>query len=366
MNNSVVPANMYEAQNAYRRLQSCLSTDDLKVALMEIKTFLKIYPDLALACNDLGVLYYRTGEKLLALACYEKANRLQPGTAIIIKNLAEFYFVELGWTDDAIMLLTRLLQHCPEDGEVLTALGMISERIGRVDEACSFYRRALDVDPDNGEVRKTLARLEGAQPVAECRKPVHIEPIKPVEAPEATNKESKLGDILARLRASIATPLSDASETRPAAQNAEALYAEAQQHATAGADDRAINSLEKLINIYPDHAMAWNDLGVLYTRQGDLHKAVVHHETAVAKNPASLTFRKNLAALYYSYLGRTDEAIGIYTKLLTEQPGDVETLTALAIISEANNLKEQARTFIGKVLELEPWNEAARNFLAGL
>ena len=66
-----------------------------KAAIIEIKMFLKIYPGVAMACNDLGVLYLREGERLLALAC-EKANRLQPCTPDIVKNLAEFYFVELG------------------------------------------------------------------------------------------------------------------------------------------------------------------------------------------------------------------------------------------------------------------------------
>ena len=147
MNSFIVPATTYEAQNAYRRLQVCMETEDPKLAIMEIKTFLKMYPDVALACNDLGVLYAKTGEKLLALACYEKANRLQPGTSVIVKNLAEFYFIEIGWTDDAILMLTELLKSYPDDIDLLGLLGTISWKVGREQEARTFYRRVVALEP---------------------------------------------------------------------------------------------------------------------------------------------------------------------------------------------------------------------------
>lgn len=363
MNNAIVPAAHYEAQNAYQRLQACLSTDDLKIAIMEIKTFLKIYPDVAMACNDLGVLYSQAGEKLLALACYEKANRLQPGHPTIVKNLAEFYFVELGWTDDAIIMLTGLLRHFPEESEILALLGTISERIGRGGEACSFYRKSLEIDPGNSGVRKAVERLEGevSAPAAPAE-PVLQTAAQPTEPP----KSSQLGDILARLRTSMGASKPVAEPSRQAEQASDELYREAQAYAAAGDNDKAIETLERLVAVHPAYAIAYNDLGVLYSRLGDMQKAHAHHEAAVTRNPSNTTFRKNLAALCYSGLGRTDEAIGIYTRLLQEHPDDVETLTALAIISEANNLNEQARTFIGKVLELEPWNTAARDFLAKL
>ena len=368
MNNAMVPYNPQEAQNAYQRLQFSLNKEDLKTTIMEIKTFLKIFPDVAMACNDLGTLYYQTGEKLLALAYYEKANRLQPGISTIIKNLAEFHFVELGWTDDAIMMLTSVLKQFPQDCDVMTSLGMISERLGRDNEARSFFRRVLELDPVNSGAREALARLEGPVSSAEYRQqsaPVDLE--RPASAPIApTQKDSQLGDILARLRASVGTTQSAVVTPGSGALDVEELYAEAQRLVATENDRGAIEVLNKVITINPSNALALNDLGVLYTRTGDLEKALSCHEAAASKDTGNSTFRKNLAALYYSCLGRTDEAIAIYTKLLREQPNDIETLTALAIISEANNLREQAKTFITKVLELEPWNTNARNFLAGL
>jgi len=384
MTTSVVPFNQYESQNAYRRLQMSLTLDDPKTALIEIRTFLKIYPDVAMACNDLGVLYLREGDRLLALACYEKANRLQPCTPDIVKNLAEFYFVELKWVDDAIMMLTDLLHSFPEDGEILALLGTISERIGREGEARSFYSRVMELDPYNSQIRDALTRLgvstEPQQPVftrqQAPQKAVEpqftLSPVPPAAqvSPAPAQKPASSGgldDVLARLRATLNT-VAQPSAPSPAAQQSRTddLYREAQTCVAAGNNQQAITVLEQLVALDPTHALAHNDLGALYSRSGEFEKALRHCETAVSRSPQSPVFRKNLAEIYYVYLGRTDEAIGIYTRLLSEYPADIETLTALAIISNANNLKEQARTFITKVLNLEPWNRDAREFLSAL
>lgn len=367
MSTGIVPSNIYEAQNAYRRLQMNLSLDDPKTALIEIRTFLKIYPDVALACNDLGVLYHREGEKLLALACYEKANRLQPGTPDIVKNLAEFYYLELGWTDDSVIMLTELLRSHPDDCDLLIKLALIFEKTGRTQEARSLFSGALELDPSNRPVREALARLSEYIPEAQYKVQQQSEPI---ENPRSSSEQIKppeseeLEDILANLRATIDSALQP-TQQQPLV-SSDALFRKAQEHIEAGTPLKAIESLERLLALDPGNSLAHNDLGVLYIQCGDAEKACFHQEAAVRLNPQSPVYRKNLASLYYTCLGKTDEAIDLYTKLLVELPNDVETLSALAIISESNNLREQARTFIDKVLSIEPWNNDAREFLARL
>jgi Flp pilus assembly protein TadD len=358
MSYQIIPATLYEAQNAYRRLQYHMNMDDPATTILEIKTFLKMYPDVALPYNDLGVLYSRVGEKLLSLACYEKANRIQPGNPTITKNLAEFYFVELGWVDDAIMMLTQLLNSYPEDMELLRLMVDISRRVGREEEAQIFAQRLAKLEREYSPI--TDVHVCDAPPPA--TEPASAAPVEAIVEPSPS--ADSLEDILARIRQTLN------QEPPPPAQqpctSADELYRRAQEQLAAGDDEEAFLTLEQLVTQEPDNALAHNDLGVLHTRRGDMEKALVHHETAVRHNPANITFQKNLAALYYSCLGRTDDAIAIYTRLLREYPDDVEVLTALAIISAANNLSEQARLFIGRVLELEPWNSEAREFLAGL
>jgi Flp pilus assembly protein TadD len=322
MTSSVVPYNHYEALNAYQRLRSSLSQDSADSALAEIKTFLKMFPDVALAHNDLGVLYHQVGDSLLALAHYEKANRLQPNNPTVIKNLAEFYFVVLKWTDDAIAMLTSLLQSYPDDFEILTALGTISSQVGQFDEARVFYRKALQNDPDNQTLRSMLAELDGPVSAAEyCSEPIP-QPRGNLTSSPSTN-----------------------------AQNIEAP---------------ADGNLLTLLTQNPQNAIAHNNLGLLRFSEGRVDEAVACYEKAIECDPSNPLFQKNLADIYYTTLGKTNEAIDIYAKLLKTHPKDTELLSAMAIISKANQLKEQARVFIKRVLELEPWNTEARDFLAAL
>lgn len=303
--NEVIPYNQYEAQSAYRRLQASLS-QEIDAAIAEIRTFLKMYPDVSLAHNDLGVLHHQAGKNLDALAHYEKANRLQPNNPSVIKNLAEFYFVVLGWTDDAIEMLTELLKSWPDDFEILTALGNISEKVGRPEEALTFYRRANQIDPQNQPLRDILSRLDGPVSAAEYRQPL----LQPVQ------------------------------------------------------QDNELAPLLRMLKSDPANALAHNNLAVAMVARGEYEKARDHYEQAVRYAPHNQMYRKNLADLYYVAFGLTDETVEIYTQLLKECPEDVEVLSALALLAKTANLNEEARTFIGKVLELQPWNADARAFMA--
>lgn len=316
--NSIVPYNMYEAQSAYQRLQVSLSTESAAAAIAEIKTFLKMFPDVALAHNDLGVLHHQIGENLLALAHYEKANRIQPKSATIVKNIAEFYAVELGWFDDAIMMLTEQLRETRQDAEILVSLGIISERVRRPDEARAFFKQALAVRPGDPAIREALARLDG-----------------PVSAVEYRNQDSP-------------------------AMEAPVFAAPPEEYAG------EVAALRQVLLQNPFDAVANNNLAVIRSRQGNHAEAATLYERAVNADPVNPVYRKNLADVYYTALGKVDEAVEIYTSLLKQYPKDIELLFAAAIISKANNLGEQARIFIDKVLELEPWNTDAREFMAGL
>ena len=58
--------------------------------------------------------------------------------------------------------------------------------------------------------------------------------------------------------------------------------------------DEAIQNLEALLQSSPDHAMAHNDLGVLYFKAGDKVRAREHYEKAAQLEPGDIIFQKNL------------------------------------------------------------------------
>jgi Flp pilus assembly protein TadD len=339
-----------QARQKYEELETALRTITSEAAIVRISRFMQEFPDYPQAHNDLAVLLQQQGELLQALGRFERAVRLAPRNCTFRKNLAGFYFVELGWTDDAILMYTDLLKENPVDTEVLGALAMISSRIDRPEEAEHFLRKILELEPWNSDARNMLNSL--AAPI------LPDVPIMP-QTPATATVQGDVDTLLAGLRQTI-------SSLTVKSASPEERYSEALNLAEQGKAVEAVTALEELVRSVPGYALAWNDLGVLTYQSGDINRSLVAHEQAVRLEPANPTFGKNLANLYYAALGRTDDAIQIFTGILREQPNDVETLLALGQISAANGYAEQARTFTTKVLQLEPWNAAAREFLSSI
>lgn len=339
-----------QARQLYETVEKSLQTMTSEAAIERINQFIQEYADYPQAQNDLAVLLYQQGELLQALGRFERAVRLAPGNSTYRKNLASFYFVELGWTDDAILIYTDLLKENPADTEILGALALISSRIGRAEEAEHFLRRILDLEPWNNDARSMLSSISTPN--------VNTAPASP-ECCAPAAAQNDVDTLLAELRQSIVTMTG-------ASKSPEERYREALQLVTQGRASEAVAALEELVRSVPAYALAWNDLGVLTCQAGDISRSLAAHEQAVRLEPANPDFGKNLANLYYAALGRTDDAIRIFTGILREYPNDVETLMALGQISAANNYPEQARTFIEKVLQIEPWNATAREFLSSI
>lgn len=355
-----------KARQMYEELEKTLQTIAPEVAIERISRYLQEFPDYPQAHNDLAVLLHRQGELLPALGRFERAVRLAPRNSTFRKNLASFYFAELGWTDDAIMMYTDLLKENPEDTEVLGALAVISYRINRPEEAGHFLQKIIELEPWNSDARNILNSLYepigdvSAAPTAptttqttQTAQAVPTIQTAPVVAPE------ELDTLLSSLRQTI-------SDLTAVNKTPEERYREAVELAGTGKTGEAITTLEDVVRSAPGYALAWNDLGVLTCQSGNVERSQTAHEEAVRLEPANTVFRKNLANLYYAALGRTDDAIRIFAGILSEQPDDVETLLALGQISAASNRPEEARIFLQKVLRLEPWNMAVRNFLSSI
>ena len=144
------------------------------------------------------------------------------------------------------------------------------------------------------------------------------------------------------------------------------LYQEIQKLISSGSEKEAIGALEMFLAIYPEYALAHNDLGVLYYKDGDKERSLQHYQKAAELQPENITFQKNLADFYYVELGRVEEAMGIYVKVLSINPEDIETLLILGHICVAVEKVDDAKDFYNKVLEIEPWNADAREKLTAL
>ena len=361
---------LIEGAATYERILTDVREVEIDEGIRYIKDFLKIYPDFARAHNDLAVMYYQTGNALKALAHYEKAHKLDPGNVTYRKNLADFYFVELEWTGDAIHTYLDILKDNPFDVETLNALGTISLQIGRREQARQYFSRTLQLESANREAQQALQQL--APPADAASNSLQISqqaaPPAPNPGPPAATPFRdlfRLSESDVASSSPVTPPPQDVRSTSAPdpERTAEELYREAISLANANNISEAIRLLERLLAQDSRHALAHNDLGVLYQKVGDRQKSRQHHEEAGRLQPANRIFQKNLADLLYMEFYEFEDALGIYVRLQAEAPQDIEILKAIASICQTMGKESDARYFLERVLSLQPWDRDAQAIL---
>lgn len=345
-----------EGAATYERILAVVREVETDEAIRHIQDFLKIYPEFSQAHNDIAVLFYRAGNSLKALAHHEKAHKLDPVNITYRKNLADFYFAELEWTGDAIHTYLDILKDNPFDIEALNALGTISLKIGRREQARQYFTRTLQLDGNNMEARQALQQLGAFLEAPPFTSLASESPVLRGKEPVASTSTPAYPSI------SSVAPETHAKVTR----SPEELYREAVSLADAGRTDEAILKLEALVEQNSGHALAHNDLGVLYQKRNDLQRSLRNHEEAVRLEPSSAVFQKNLADLLCMGFGRFEEALRIYVSLQARAPQDVDILKALAYVCWRVELPAKARFFLERVLALKPWDHEAQEALMRL
>jgi len=306
---------MKSPQEMYPDIQTIISTGGYREAIAELQKFLQVYPENALAHNDLGVLFYQEGDKEKALIHYELASNYQPENITFRKNLADFYHVELGRVEEALRIYFRILESDPEDVETLLITGHICVALQKFEDAKDLYQRVLEIQPWNADAGRNLDKLR-----------------------EILNQQD-------------------------APQPIEEMCQAAQSAANEGRNEEAIQKLEKLLESFPDYALAYNDLGVLYYKTGNKVQACEHYEKSTQLEPTNMTFQKNLADFYSVEMGQFERAMRIYVTVLESFPQDIESLMAIGLICETMHKPEDAEVFYNRVLQIVPWNLEAKQKL---
>ncbi len=307
--------NPISAEEMHQKIKSNIEKGLTADAIAAFQEMLQQYPDFAVAHNDLGVLYYKKGDNEKALAHYEEAARLEPDNPIFQKNLADLLYIELGSVEQAMKIYLEVLKHNPKDVEILLIMGHVCVSMKKFDDATHFYNRVLEVEPWHVEAREFLEKID------------HL-------GTEDAISESP-GEMYEGVKA-----LLDGHQ-----------------------DKEAMEALERLLDVFPDYALAHNDLGVLCYKMGDKVKTLEHYKKAADCEPDNVIFRKNLADFYYFEEGRTESAMEIYVGILGIDSKDVEVLMTMGHICVGLERTEDAEHFYNRVLEVEPWHRDAREIL---
>ena len=287
-------------------------------AIAALEVLVAACDDHAAAHADLGHLYGAVGDVARALAHFEQAVALEPDNPVYLKHLGELLFSECNAAERAVSVYEQVLSLRPEDVQALMITGHLCVSLERFDDALGYYHRVLDIQPGNDQARRFADRL-------------------------------------------LAHGIGFASAKGP-----EAGYQWCKELMDQGRVQAAMAGLQALSVVFPDFALAHNDLGVLYYRQGDMARSLRSLKRAVSLEPRNATLRRNLADVYLADAEQIENALEMYISILNDHPEDIDALMVAGDISAALGKTDSARTFYDRALCVEPWNSEVSEHLVQL
>ena len=230
---------------------------------------------------------------------------------------------------EAVASYEALLQHTPNDADILQLLGLALAQLGSCADAVVFLSRSLSLKPDRPTVLLNLAQALHTLGREE-------------EALQACNRALSLDGSLAggyRTRAAICTALGRREEALANAGQAVRLaLQDAGAHAdlgvaleAAGREREALECFERAIALDPNLAPAHHNRAMLLARRGEHADALHSFDRALALQPHHAALHANRANTLKE-LGRLPEAEQCYSLALALQPDDPLTLHSRALV----------------------------------
>jgi tetratricopeptide (TPR) repeat protein len=127
-------------------------------------------------------------------------------------------------------------------------------------------------------------------------------------------------------------------------------------HLSSGSFRKALLFYNKALEVKTDYIPALNNIGVMYSRQGQDQKALIAFERASKLGRFSKTPRYNLARLYLTY-GLAESALPLFEGLHSESPTDVDLLNAIATSYFMLSDYERALNYFQQIPQSE-WRKA--------
>ena len=116
--------------------------------------------------------------------------------------------------------------------------------------------------------------------------------------------------------------------------------------------DEAVASYCKALDIQPDYADAFFNLGNVFKEKGQLDEAVRNYHKNIAINPDNAKVHNNLGIALHD-LGKLDEAVVHYHKALSIKPDYGDAHSNLAIVLNSLGRRSEALDHYRKRLEIE-------------
>ncbi|KAM6420383.1 LOW QUALITY PROTEIN: protein O-mannosyl-transferase TMTC1 [Pluvialis apricaria] len=287
-----------EFADAYSSLASLLAEQErLKEAEEVYKAGIENCPESSDLHNNYGVFLVDTGAPERAASHYRQAIRLSPAHHVAMVNLGRLHR-SLGQNKEAEVWYKRALK-VSRKAEILSPLGALYYNTGRYEEALQVYREAASLQPSNKEIRLALAQvlaMMGRTKEAE-KMTNHILN----EDAECLECYRLLSAIYSKQEhyAKALEAIEKALQLKPKDPKviSELFFTKGNQLREQNLLDKAFESYKRAVELNPDQAQAWMNMGGIEHIKGSYITARGYYEKALQLVPNSKLLKENLAKL---------------------------------------------------------------------
>ncbi len=273
-------------------------------------------------------------------------------------------------------LLSAILRNDPGHPEANHNMGLLSLQAKQTDAALSYFTRALDADPaqgqywisyidaliqseqfDNARQILTLARQQGLQGEQVDALALRLNAQTQASLPPAESAQ-KLQQNDKPARQKLEKPAKPSRNARPGQQEMEKLVALFNQKKYTD----AIILAKKMTERFPLHGFGWKSLGALYTLTGKTEDALLSMQKSAELLPGDAEAHNNLGFLLQQ-LGQTNDAEISYRRAIQIKPDCTDAYFNLGSIYQLTGRHEDAESAYRQTLKFQPGYAAALNNL---
>ncbi|HMA62444.1 MAG TPA: tetratricopeptide repeat protein [bacterium] len=290
---------------------------DNQVAMEYLEKILEKNPKNARALNMAGIIFYERKQLEKARDSFSAAIHSDRLLIDAQHNYGETLIAMKDY-ENGVKAFAHILENHPEYIPAILRLAHLSAEAGRLDNAESYCKQVLKLDPDNEQAQKLM-------------------------------------DLLPKLRAR------QQYNTRQPGHQDE-LFEQALTARQKGENDKAFMIINEILASNPNHARAYNLAGNIFMENGKLENAKKSYIAAINCNSDFTGAQHNLANTFKK-LKKFDQSRKIYKQIIDQNPEDIKALINLAEVNLNLGYQKQAHKCAETVLEKEPNNARARDFL---
>ena len=308
---------------------------------------------------------------LLLYQVYLETNQLEEALALAIRLAAEdpgnlgaamavaTTYERMGRLEEAEEALSIALEYHPDRFVLYARLARMRRARGDLDGEIRLYREVLSEYPEHYGTWISLGEAQIAQNDFDGAIETHVQILELYpEDPEILRRLASLEFGAGRYE-DAAQRLNMATELYP--EQAEFAYSLGQVRRALSDQDGAILAFDQIDRAHPLYVEARLQIAILYDEGGDPQKALEEVEALRVLRPDS-GLDLHLATLR-ARVGNVDGAVALLQSLLAKNPDDEEVLYQLGVFYGNKKEMDRALDYMERVLELNPQNAQALNYV---